>query len=387
MESVLAEPVAAARGAEGGGWRHAAWGAARVYVLWLSLGMFFLTRDFVWTVSGVVRASWAEVWWGSLTSILLKSTVWTVFTPALLYLCRRWPVTRGTWVRNAWPHVAAALVLAVAATSTDLWYMRTTPVGRGYGAPTFFLSYLHVDLLFYIFAAGAIHAIDAYRRTRAQTLANAALQARLSAAELEAMRVRLDPDLVFPVLESVRRLLRRDAEAADLLVSSFGDMLRGTLRTLDAPAVPLQDELESLEQYLEVKQAQYGDRLTVDVEADPAVLQALVPAFLLRHCVEGVLAPPAACPARVLVGVSTRRDGAHLVIEVAASPHAAANGADEKLRLRVGRLYAPGTWQVRAAPDGGQLTLAVPLVENDTQLWAGDDAEGARHAEWAGAAR
>jgi two-component system LytT family response regulator len=62
-----------------------------------------------------------------------------------------------------------------------------------------------------------------------------------------------------------------------------------SLRSTGRQEVPLQEELEFLQRYLEIMRLRFGDRLSVDVQAEPEVLDARVPSLMLQPLVENAI--------------------------------------------------------------------------------------------------
>ena len=74
--------------------------------------------------------------------------------------------------------------------------------------------------------------------------------------------------------------------------------------------MPLQEELEFLQKYLEIEQTRFQDRLTVTFEIDPETLDAEVPRLILQPLVENAIKhgiAPRSGPGTVQI--SSRRDG------------------------------------------------------------------------------
>src|SRR5207245_4187184 len=100
-------------------------------------------------------------------------------------------------------------------------------------------------------------------------------------------RNELRPHFLFNTLNTISGLMRTDIDAADVMIDRLADLLRMTLNTGDTH--PLHQELAIVRTYLEIEQTRFGDRLTVQIDAAPDVLDALVPALLLQPLVENAI--------------------------------------------------------------------------------------------------
>jgi two-component system, LytTR family, sensor kinase len=81
---------------------------------------------------------------------------------------------------------------------------------------------------------------------------------------------------------------QRGAEAEET-IARLSDLLRFVLDDAQAQEVPLRRELEYLGLYLSIEQLRFADRLRVEIDADPTVLDAAVPHMGLQPIVENAV--------------------------------------------------------------------------------------------------
>jgi hypothetical protein len=335
--------------------------------LWLGICLFFYSRDFTWVYFGGVLGPvrWVDLWAAALVSVLLKAVVWTAYTPFIIQLVRRSGSRKESPARSARVHAPTALACAFMGVTLDYLWVRAAYPGPKPDLGPFYLAFLHLDLLFYALTCGAVVAYDRYRSAEGLALQNERLRAHLASAELEAMKLRLDPGLTFQVLDAIRNLLHRDSDAADLLVSSFGELLRQTLKTEGNAVHPVADELDALDLYVEVKQALWLRGLDVEVAAAESVMNCLVPAFLLQYGIESILGDAGSVRQQIRILI-VRRDPR---LEVRFVMHPARTiAADAELVVsRLERIYAPGTWEIRE-DRRGEIMISLPCTENEADF-------------------
>ena len=118
-----------------------------------------------------------------------------------------------------------------------------------------------------------------------------------------------------PVQHAARHLdaVHTKPELADRMISRLSDLLRLTFDQSGASRVPLQEELEFLQKYLDIEQTRFQDRLTVRFEIDPDTLDAEVPRLILQPLVENAIQhgiAPRSGPGHVQIASASRRSAA-----------------------------------------------------------------------------
>lgn len=108
-------------------------------------------------------------------------------------------------------------------------------------------------------------------------------------AELFTLRQQLQPHFLFNSLNSISALVNTRPEQAKKMVQQLSDFLRGTLRKDDQSFVPLADELQHLQIYLEIEKVRFGHRLKTEINAQPETLTQQLPYLLLQPIVENAI--------------------------------------------------------------------------------------------------
>lgn len=111
---------------------------------------------------------------------------------------------------------------------------------------------------------------------------------RLAAAEVKALRAQISPHFIFNALTAIASYVRTDPDNARELLLDFADFTRYSLRE-HGQFTTLAEELRSINRYLALERARFGDRLQVNVRIAPEVLPVAVPFLCLQPIVENAV--------------------------------------------------------------------------------------------------
>jgi hypothetical protein len=179
--------------------------------------------------------------------------------------------------------------------------------------PRFGVELLIAGLIW--FACAALHTQVAARQDAMRSLE---LERELSSAHLRALQMQLEPHFLFNTLNAVTTLmeLNRKEEALETL-GHLNTILKTVLKRNTPNKIPLVQELEIVESYLAIERVRFADRLRVDLNLDPGVLDGLVPCFLLQPIVENAIRHGIAhCEREGYIETSAKRVGAHMQLQV-----------------------------------------------------------------------
>jgi LytS/YehU family sensor histidine kinase len=229
-----------------------------------------------------------------------------------------------------------------------------------------FVLAFQYHILIYWAVVGLHHTIDYYSRYQDREVQAAQLQAQLAQAQLDVLKMQLHPHFLFNTLNSISVLMQTDVQAAKSTLVCLSQLLRGALQASKSHEVALRQEVEFLQNYLEIEQTRFQDRLTTRVRVDPDALDAQVPYFILQPLVENAIRHGGA--ERVDVDVERREDSIHITVSDGGpgaqerSPAGAGNGIGlANTQARLEKLYGSRSLlEFRNSPEGG-FTAAVTI--------------------------
>jgi two-component system, LytTR family, sensor kinase len=138
----------------------------------------------------------------------------------------------------------------------------------------------------------------------------------LLAAKISALASQINPHFLFNTLTSISSLIRSQPETARMVVHRLSTLIRRRLRDPNH-FVPLREELEAIDEYLDIEVIRFGPRLRVQKSIDESTLEVMVPSMILQPLVENCIKHGLSRKVgigTITIGTSRRADGA--LIEV-----------------------------------------------------------------------
>ena len=268
------------------------------FLFWTAIGLFFSTH--IYLLINVMEGR-SFPFSKAVRTTLPDWYLWAFLAIPILKLCRRYPLESKSWRESIWIHLPASAGFAIFHISLAVSSLLLFEALDGFQYSWLekfelnFIWYFHYDVLTYWAIAGFAHAMQYYRSLQEKRVAAVKLQAQLSQAQLQALKMQLHPHFLFNTLNSMSSLLQRsgsehmDIQTAKKMIVRLADFLRLTLHNSGAQDVDLQYELEFLRCYLEIEKVRFQDRLTVRMNIDPATLQMRIPNLILQPIVENAI--------------------------------------------------------------------------------------------------
>lgn len=261
---------------------------ARFVLAWVTVGLALAGQWLPY------RARMAVPAWTIVLYALVYAFLWAACWPVNAWLARR-PIRAG-W---RWPaHLALQLPAAIGLTLVhqSTYYAFYRLLKRLTGIDNYHATWLEFlqgatgfALLFDGLVLGAAYLLEMGRALDERQRRADALQQQLAVAQLDALKMQLQPHFLFNTLNSIQALMAIDTVAAQDMVARLAEFLRATLKVPPDGLVPLERELELAEAYLHIERVRFSDRLSGDVRVDAAAHGRPVPALILQPLLENAV--------------------------------------------------------------------------------------------------
>ena len=368
-------------------------------VRWLVAGLAVALVATAFRVTSQVMASMADHghdWWRIFIWQLAGWGYWTAATPLLLR--RGEAIARS---RPWWKPLPRALLVATSLVVLHVLFVASVVKVVQHFQPIAVYSFaealtrqvtrwIPVDVAVVVGLPVLGFILATSHRARQLEVNESRLEAELARAELEALRLQMQPHFLFNTLNSIAALIRRgDGQAALDMVVELGAMLRDTVGRSRRDTVALRDELAFVNRYVELQSTRFADRLEVSDAIPAECLNLGVPTLSLQPLVENAIRHGLTRTReklRVELGGSiddgrlrlfVRDDGRGLPDDFDAERDAGLGLGNLRSRLR--RMYGvEGELRVERTDGGGTTAhLVLPAIEVDSRERARGEGEAA----------
>jgi two-component system LytT family sensor kinase len=253
---------------------------------------FWQMNLFFWGLYGMIalglRLALGQTLWRAVVFTLLFEGVCLVFSLVLRSFYRRANRIFGlvpALLLIVLSFAAAAAQVGLASAFT-VWSGWQNPVADFFSTTTLRLlimwaTFMAWSLGYYWLWAETERSLESDRREEASREAQR--------MELQMLRARLDPHFLFNSLNAIAAEIPTHPTAATDMVNELSEYLRYSLDHRKDSLVPLSAEVRSMEAYLRIQHARFGDRLRFSIDLAPDAASCLIPCFLLQPLVENAV--------------------------------------------------------------------------------------------------
>jgi hypothetical protein len=293
------------------------------------------------------------LWW-----ILYGLLLWSLMLVAG-YGCERLARHFGRTARSVAAFMAACLAAAPAGILTAGRMTILIEQGVVHSAGTAhlyaFIFSLIIALLYFAHLRRSREHEQAAARLAAAQMAQRDARRRIVEARLQEMQARIDPQLLFEMLDTVRRLYERDVAQGERFLDELIAFLRAALPRLRTASSSLTREVELARAYVKLKALADVGGLAMTIDVAPEAMHARFPPGVLLPLLDTAVG----CDAYPLRLTATRAgDDCRMVLTLGAAPSKASLSRVHSLLME---LYgAAGKLEIESASGAINVIVKVP---------------------------
>lgn len=266
---------------------------------------------------------------------LLDGLFWWSTTPLILYASLKIPIAfkqrKTVLIRQVFLHFLIVTFLNIFLNTFH--YLVTNPimfwvVGKSVPAEKYLFSLFmaftasfsqYMLLVIGFNKVSYIYRYQALKQEHFKTeLTNEQLRGQLATAQLQSLKMQLNPHFLFNTLHAVVSLMiKNDIRKATQMITTLSDLLRAVLINQQVDFIPLQEEIKLTQHYLAIQQIRFQDRLKVEYDIDPATGLCSVPQLILQPIVENsFMHGISELTTNAVIRIASRIEGTFLILEV-----------------------------------------------------------------------
>ena len=111
----------------------------------------------------------------------------------------------------------------------------------------------------------------------------------LRETELKALKSQMNPHFLFNSLNSISALTIINTDDAREMINKLSEFLRYSLKKNESVLLPLNDELENVERYLQIEKVRFQEKLITTSDVPSSCLNMLLPVMILQPLYENAI--------------------------------------------------------------------------------------------------
>lgn len=307
-----------------------------------------------------------------------------VFAPLFIWLSQRLPIKAGNAYRNVGIHIVFSLVfipvysLLFESIMFPIYeFLLEAEANKQALSMTFWERFLislrgmgGVAPIWYWLVVGGYHFKKYYGAFKDRKFKNIQMEAELASIRLRVLKAQLHPHFLFNTLHNVNTLIEEDPPTAERILVLLKRFLFLSIQRVDDQLVPLKDEIEFTDIYLEIEQTRFSDRLAIERDIESATQNALVPSMMLQPLVENAVRHGISKQIKPgVIKISTKKVGTSLLLTIEDNGPGLSEGKMDSdgiglknIRQRLLHLYDKPAFELNPSSMGGlKVKIEIPF--------------------------
>ena len=182
------------------------------------------------------------------------------------------------------------------------------------GTPFVWIANLSSVILVWLLIYFSVHLFENYKRVEIESLI---WEAAVKDFELKTLKSQLNPHFMFNAMNSIRALIEEDPENAKAALTRLSNILRYSLKMERNETVPLEEEMQTVADYLALEAVRFEERLNYELNIDPRSSPIEIPPMMIQTLVEnGIKHGVSRRTEGGKITVNSKMNGSFLVIQI-----------------------------------------------------------------------
>jgi len=182
------------------------------------------------------------------------------------------------------------------------------------GSALVWVSNLSSVILLWSLIYFSVHFFENYKRVEIESLI---WEAAVKDFELKTLKSQLNPHFMFNAMNSIRALIEEDPENAKTALTKLSSILRYSLKIERNETVPLEEEMETVADYLALEGIRFEERLNYTIDIDPRSRKIEIPPLMIQTLVEnGIKHGVSKRTEGGKIEITSRLNGEYLILQI-----------------------------------------------------------------------
>jgi len=252
--------------------------------------IFYLFWAFAYHTAITINSSaWND---GKMEIFDLNAFVDTVGLDYLLKAILTYPIwwlvvrklKRWSYSKKILLHVVLLPVFVI--TWQQLFYFISDELGYGHLEGVAEAWDIYIPALFYALQFGIIHSYNYYQENQQKIRLEGELRTVALKSELSALKAQLNPHFLYNIFNTISASVPPENEKTRRLIAALSDLFRYQLKASQVERVPLGEELDFVNKYLDLEKERFQERLEVEVNVEKDLMGEMIPPMLLQPLIE-----------------------------------------------------------------------------------------------------
>ncbi len=273
------------------------WGILAIF--WTFMAVMISSQLYSNSLKNGLDPSWIDLFMAQLPIWFL----WMLASPSILFIVNKYPFDLENWKKPIFYYLIFGFFLLMILSNLTLFYMFSVYGYLDLNTATleqyspYLFSRFSNDLVIYLLVLMIIVIVRSYTLRKnnqlklvLEKLKNDQLKNQLTEAQLQALKLQLNPHFLFNTLNTISSLtLIGESSSSISVTTKLGDFLRRTLDYEEHQLVTLEKELEFFDLYIDIESIRFKDRLEIHKKIDKGCLNEKVPNLILQPLIENAV--------------------------------------------------------------------------------------------------